>query len=116
MIFGRLSKGTGNALFSRVHTAPHPGRDAVPFYIISCFCTYYDEKMGYKMGYRAKGCGVQIFIALALLTVLNNIADTVNTFLHFLIPYMSGSIENKHLIQSKDLIGAYVTIGFKGTG
>lgn len=68
------------------------------------------------MGYRAKGCGVQIFIALALLTVLNNIADTVNTFLHFLIPYMSDSIENKHLIQSKDLIGAYVTICFKGTG
>lgn len=116
MISGPLSKCTGNALFSRVLEHRIPTGDVVLLYIISCFFTYYDEKMGYKMGYRAKGCGVQIFTTLTLLTILNYIADTVNAFLHFLIPYMSDSIENKLLIQSKNLIGAYVTICFKGTG
>ncbi len=47
MISGRLSKGAGSALFSRVFGASHPGRDVVLFYIISCFCTYYEGKLGY---------------------------------------------------------------------
>lgn len=73
MISGRLSKGAGNALFSRVCEASHPVRDVVLFYIISCFCTYYDGKLGYKMGYRAKSYGVLLPVSPFLFALFKSI-------------------------------------------
>lgn len=60
MIFGRSSNTGENGLFSRVCKVLRLGCGAVLFYIISCFCIYYDE----KIGYRAKGCRIQIRIIL----------------------------------------------------
>lgn len=51
MIFGPLSKCTGNALFSRVLEHRIPTGDVVLLYIISCFFTYYDEKWNTNLIY-----------------------------------------------------------------
>ena len=72
MISETSDKWAVNALFSRVCGASHPAWDVVLFHIICCFFTYYDEKMGYKMGYRAKGCGVQILIIWIVFIIIHH--------------------------------------------